>query len=302
MTRVPNITQHRHLVAMVQRNESNLSRSQLDLASGIRIRRPSDDVRGAAQALRGQAGRRRLEGLRAATEQVGHTATATESAMAEVQDLLMQARLVATEAGDASADSPEARAALAEQLNQLLEEMAEVANRRALGPGHLFGGNVTTPAPYVVTRDADGDITDVVATAGIEVPVTRMVGEAATEFPITGPGVFTDGGDIFDTLIDLRDAILADDDAEVLLAQGELDGEESHVAAEVGRLGGFLQRVQRTVENLSSREIGYEEIRSEAMDTDVAASVMELTNAETFYQAALQMSARVSQLNLMSFL
>lgn len=302
MTRVPNITQHRHLMETVQRNEANLTRAQLDMATGIRIRRPSDDVRGTAQALRGQAGRRRLEGLRAATEQIGHAAKATEAGMNELQDLLLQARLVATEAGDASSDTPEGRTALAEQVNQLLEEVVEVANRRGVGPGYLFGGNVASPAPYFITRDAQGDVTDVVATAGIEDPVTRIVGEEATTFPITGPGVFTQGGDVFDTLIDLRDAILAGDHPEILVAQTELDGEETHLASQLGRLGGFIQRVDRAVDNLAEREIRYEDIRSEAMDTDIPATVLQMTNAETFYQAALQMTARVSDLNLMSFL
>jgi flagellin-like hook-associated protein FlgL len=38
------------------------------------------------------------------------------------------------------------------------------------------------------------------------------------------------------------------------------------------------------------------------MDTDMAEAMVKLSSEETFYQAALQMAARISGLNLMSYL
>jgi flagellar hook-associated protein 3 FlgL len=177
----------------------------------------------------------------------------------------------------------------------------EAANRRH-HEGYVFGGKLSDLEPYAVTRDANGDITAVTARPGIDEPITRMVGERPATFPITGPGVFAGGGDLFQTLIDLRDALLADDGAAVTAAAAALELIEHNVVDSQARLGSFTNRLDAAIEALESGQLRLEAERSRLLDADMADAALRLTTEETLYQAALEMAARVSELSLVNYL
>ena len=68
MTRIPNITQQRHLMQTIQRNQSMLARTQLQIASGTRIQQPSDDRLGTARAMAAMSGIIASSGAQASRE------------------------------------------------------------------------------------------------------------------------------------------------------------------------------------------------------------------------------------------
>jgi len=289
------------MVANLARQSDQMGRLSLSLATGQRIARPSDDLTGAVRALTAMNSHRHLAGRQRATDLTEFLGTSLETATQNVADVIGEARVLAARAGNELGDTPDQDAALAEEVNQLLESLVETANHRALGR-YVYGGKTPHTAPYTPTRDVNGDITGVVATPGIEDPITRLVGDAEVQVPITGPSIFAGGGDAFQALIDLRDAILASDAPAVATAAADLDAVESNVASELAAVGSFLRRIESEIADLEERTTNMEAERSRAMDTDVAEAILQLTSAETFYQAALQVSARVSQLSLVNFI
>jgi flagellar hook-associated protein 3 FlgL len=302
MARVPDVTTHRHLVDAVQSAGARLAQERLDIATGVRVHTTSDDVFAANRAMDGQNVLRRAEGLLKATDNVEFLAKAGDAALASVTDLLARARELVTRAGNDGTSSDESDQALATEVNHLLESLLEEANRRGLGGTYLFGGKTADTAPYTATRDAQGNITGVTASVGIEEPVSKPVGESVVTFPLTGPGVFADGGDLFQTLIALRDGLVAGDYAAVAAAQPSLEAIESHVATQYGKLGSFLRRISWAQDQLEEEKFAGELQRNRAMNTDLPEAVTSLSHHEALYQAALEMSARVSQLSLMRVL
>jgi flagellar hook-associated protein 3 FlgL len=286
----------------VENASERLARQRLDIATGVRIHALSDDPFASNRAMDGQSTLRRAEGLKKATESVEFLARAGEAALSSISDIVSRARELVTRAGNDGTSSDESDQALAEEVNHLLESLLEEANRRGVGGEYLFGGKTIATVPYTATRDAQGNITAVTAAAGIEEPESKPVGESVVEFPLTGPGVLSEGGDFFQVLIDLRDGLAVGDLSAVTAAQPALEGIESHVAMELGRLGSFMRRVSWADEHLDEIAFQGELQRTRAMDTDLPEAITALSHQEALYQAALEMSARVSQLSLLQFI
>jgi len=286
----------------INRTGGRLAELQLQVATGRRVRRPSQDIIAANQGMDSLSERRRLAGLKEATLMGRVLFVAMESAIGTATEIAGKARTLALHAGNEAEGQEEDDAAIAAEVDQLLEELVEVGNRRDPSGAYVFGGKANDNPPYTVERDADGTITAVTAAAGIDEPITRVIGEAEARVPITGPGVFADGGDFFQALIDLRDGLLNDDPDVVTNAADALDGIESHVVSQQSRIGSFLNRVDSSVVSLEERDLQAEARRSRAVDADLADAMVSLATQETLYQAALQVASRISTLSMMNYL
>jgi flagellar hook-associated protein 3 FlgL len=299
MARVPDVTTRRHLLDHIARHSNLLASRQLDIASGQRIRKPSDGLFETSRAMAVMSEKREASSFASATDSTQFLAATLENGVSGVLDLVSKARAVGVRA--ASDPSDVGTEALAEEIDAALEELLEVANRRAVG-SYVFAGEAATTQPYTATRDAEGNITSVSAAPGIDEPLVRLVGRAQVEVPITGPGVFTEGGDAFQTLIDLREAVLAGDHDAIQAGIDGLEAIEGHVSNRLAALGTFRNRVDEAIVRLEDESVALEQERSRAMDTDMADAMVQLSSEEFFYQAALSMSARVSNLSILNFL
>lgn len=299
MPRVPDVTTRRHLLDHITRHSSLLASRQLDIASGVKIRKPSDGLFETSRAMAMMSGKREAEAFAQATESTQFLAATLENGVSAALDLVTKVRAIGVRAGSDSADI--GAEALAEEIDSAIEELLETANRRAVG-SYVFAGEAGTTQPYTATRDADGTITGVTAAPGIDTPLIRLVGRSEVEVPITGPGVFTAGGDAFQTMIDLRDAVLAGDHDAIQAGIDGLAEIETHVSTRLAALGTFRNRVDNAIVRLQDESVDLEQERSRAMDTDVADAMAQLSSEEFFYQAALSMSARVSKLSILNYL
>lgn len=299
MARIPDVTARRHLMGHVERHSSLLAMRQREIASGQRIHKPSDDLFDSSRAMSVMSEKRRTDGFLRATESTKFLAATLENGVTGVVDLVSKARSLAVRAASDAADA--GTEALAEEVNAVLEEMLEVGNRRALD-SYVFAGEASDTEPFTATRDAAGDITAVISAPGIDQALRRLVGRNEVEVPVTGASLFQEGGDAFQTLIDLRDAILANDHDAIDTAITGLAAIEENGGNQLAALGTFRNRVDTAVVQLDDELIGLEQERSRAMDTDMAEAMVQLSSEEFFYQAALSMSARVSNLSLLNFL
>lgn len=299
MARVPDISSRRQLTSLMSQNAERLARRQLEIASGLRLHRPSDDLLSTARALMAKSDIREVDGRISATERTDSLATAMETALTNVQDILTEVRVLATQAAnDASGDI--ATEPIAQQINQLIESLVEISNRKVFGV-QLFGG-VTNDVPYTPVRDVNGDITAVTPLAGIDEPLVAIVGDEEIELPVTGPAVFAGAGDVFATLIALRDAVRADDSAAITAGMTALETDQDAVTNVQAGLGGVSAKIRAALTQLRDRAVSRELERSRAMDVDMAEAAVALSADEASYQAALQMAARVSNLSLMNLL
>jgi flagellar hook-associated protein 3 FlgL len=289
---------HESALQGVRQSQTRLAQLQSQLAAGRRIQRPSDDAAGIVQVLQTRSALRAntqwSRNLVRARQQV----QATEGALGAVSDRLAEARVLAAQGADA-AQSDAALAALATQVDGLLEELLDEANRTADGV-RLFGGTDTLTEPIAATRNASGEISAVTGVSAAPAgEVLRLVGEGERLAVNTPCGeVFGDDLDGFRDLIALRDALRAGDRAAVTALQPQLDADLQRVSIAQSMNGVLTQRIDNLETRLGTDATELEAARSAAEDLDVARAVVEYQAEQAVLEAALSMTSRLLELSL----
>jgi flagellar hook-associated protein 3 len=219
---------------------STLARQQDHLAASKRLLVPSDDPAGAAQAV---VTRSRQAAADQWTRNIGEARDrlmATDETLGSVANVLTRAHELAVQGANDTNDA-QARQALGSEVDQILEGLVSLANTRRPRDEYLFGGQESTRAPYVATRDANGTITAVTPNArGIDGsrPAEVWDGLSVTT-DVSGTAVFgspTDQSYAFGALIRLRDSLLANEGgvSETLALTADVD------AAGAANAGAYL--------------------------------------------------------------
>lgn len=189
--RVTTANQYANAIEQLQRRQRELNEAQTEMTSGKRVNRASDDPTAAARAERALATEARAVATQRAVDASRNNMALAESALADGGDLLQGMREVLVQAGNASYSDTE-RAALADRLTALRQQLLSVANRGDGSGGFLFAGQGATQQPFV---DAAGGVQfrgvngEMQAASGEALPLT-VDGAAAWLQARSGNGVF----------------------------------------------------------------------------------------------------------------
>jgi flagellar hook-associated protein 3 FlgL len=288
----------RSILADLNRSTERLSRTQGKLSSGKELTRPSDDPAavGKAMLLRESVGatqqhQRNVLDARGWTE-------ATEAALASMTDVVHRAKALVVQ-GASDSSSPQARASIAKEVDQLIASLKEQANT-AYGGRYLFSGTATKTAPYATATDAYQGNPD---------PIAREIGPGVsltintTADRVLGSGQAAADDKLLDTLADIRDHLLSGDTASL---QGtDLQRLDAGVdtlldlRAANGAVGNRLESAESrlaAVEELATKSL------SDTEDADMAKTLIDLSTQTSAYQAALKAGASIVQSSLMDFL
>ncbi len=178
-------------IANLQRRQVEMAESQMQLSSGKRVNRASDDPTAAARAERALALEARSAASQRAVEASRNAMQLGESALGDAGELLQQAREKLIAAGNATYSAAERRS-LALALRETRKQLFAIANRPDGAGGYLFAGQGSSSPPFVDTPAGvefrgTGGQTDVAS--GESLPVT-LDGPATWLQARTGNGVF----------------------------------------------------------------------------------------------------------------
>ncbi|MCW5754616.1 MAG: hypothetical protein KIT24_07925 [Phycisphaeraceae bacterium] len=107
---------------------------------------------------------------------------------------------------------------------------------------------------------------------------------------------------IFTRLIDLRDALLADDTAGITLAGEGLDRAIDQTAQTRGLVGGYARRIDDQIRHIEDRTVLDEIVRSQLQDLDFAAAASRFTLLQTQLEAGYRSAASIGRMTLLDFL
>lgn len=178
-------------VDQLQNRQQQLSESQLQLTTGKRVNRASDDPAAAARAERMLAAESRNNASQRAVDASRTAMSLTEAALGDAGELLQQAREALVAAGNGSY-SAEERRIQATHLKEIRAQLLHVANRSDGGQGYLFGGQGASSPPFT---DAPGGVTfqglggQINVSSGEPLPLT-LDGDATWLRARSGNGVF----------------------------------------------------------------------------------------------------------------
>ena len=295
-SRITTMMVSRNVLADINNTAERLDRTRAKASSGKELTRPSDNPYATARALRL---RQSLEGTRQyqrnAEDAIGWQ-EATEQALSSITEVVHQARDLIVQAGSDTV-TPEARSAIAAQLNQLILSVKDSGNATYAGR-FLFGGTRTTAPPYAANDATDtyrGN-TGVIAreigpgvSLGINVAGSRVVGGGGTGLLGVLRGAIahlaaSDGASLRGTDLQAIDGALD----QVMSARAENGANSNRIESALSRLG---QLEESTLGQLSKTE-----------DADFAQVMIDLNSQQAAYQAALKAGANIVQSSLMDFL
>lgn len=299
--RVATESLHQGTIRHIRASQARIARLQSQISSGLRIERASDDPRGAAQALQ-------LRGALRAREQWSRNlifarqfAEATEGSLSAMSDLVGEARVLATRAD--GSQSPESLAALATEVNTVLESLLQEANRAQDGV-HYFSGSDTLTSPIAVERDAAGEVVGVTAASRRpEGTLQRELGQGTLVRVNTPPAdVFGEDLELFEHLIALRDALRAGDPETAAGMQSAFDQDLQRIGIAQAVSGALTQRLDHLEERLGQEETGLEAMRAEVEDLDMAQAVIDYQEEQAVLEAAYTLSSHLLDLTLTRYL
>lgn len=287
------------------------SRLQSQAATGQRVRLPEDDPVALRRVLdlnsefrsTGQYSRniaRQLE-----------LAQASFSGIKGIKTLSDRAGEIATQVDDLK--SPEELQFYAKEVTEMIKQAVHVMNTTNRGDA-VFGGTIADRPPFVMTLDANNNVTGVTYQGNTSLAETEIsegvtintqaLGENTTG---SGPrGLVTDsrtGADFFNHLISLQNNLLAGNIAGVAATdRTNLANDESNILYHISSNGAIQSRLEATDALTRERGTSIEGQVSKEVDADLAQTLVKLNQTQTAYQAALQSGAKALGLSLMDYL
>ncbi len=287
-------------VRNINNQSSRLLTLQEQLATGLRVNRPSDDPIDARRAvsIRALLGKNEqyLANISMVNSPVAETNTSVETILSSFNRAW---ELTLRGANGTNAQSQ--LDALALEIDQILEGIFSTANHETNGR-YLFGGTRTTTPPYEAVRNAEGEIT-AVNFVGNSDPVRVAISEVLDlQYNETGSEVFSESQDIFQTLIDVRDNLRAGDTAALgSVRLEEMETVRGQLTSALARVGSIQNRLDRSVEELEEFGLQLQTQLSDAIDADYAEVVTQLNAQTNAFQAALSAAARAILPSLLDY-
>ncbi len=266
-----------------------MNEAQTAVTTGKRILRASDDPVGAAQVQKlnstlGDLGQYRRNG-----EHATSVLNLADGALGNLGDMVRQAKDLVLQANNATA-TPQARAAAAEQIARIKEQVVSIAGTTHNGR-YLFSGQKTDTPPF--------DAAD---------PTNTYRGDAGALRVETDRGEYSviniSGDAVFSQLLDDLDSVRTELAAGKPSANGiaALSGGLDRVLTARGTLGAVGNQITQTRDRLDAAEQEFRVLLSNTEDMDMAQAIVEMQAAQNAYEASLAGTARLFEQSLMDYL
>jgi len=278
---------------------------QNQATTGQSITAPEDDPTGMVQALGLQA-----DG--AAVAQYAQNISTLQNRSDLVGNALQQLKTISDRVGDLATQSDDTASPTQLQANaiettSLIKRAVDVMNSKD-GDNYLFGGTASDQPPFVMTTDANGNVTGVTyqgnatvidteigqnITASVDVPGANTSGSGAR-------GVITDsryGADFFNHLISFQNNLVAGNKSAIQSTdRAALGKDEDNLIYQIADNGAVGARLVAGAAAASAKQSSLNTSLNSVAGADLTQTITQLTQAQNAYQLAMQSSASIMQL------
>ena len=279
-----------------QRTISRLATYQEQLSSGKRINQVSDDPGAARSALRYRAESMQTAKYLDNISKGDSFITASDSAMEQMSQVLNDAKSLAVQGANGTQDAA-SRKALGQSVDSLLTRLVDLANTVHDGR-YLFSGTATFTQPFA--RSADG--TTVNYGGNLDTFEVQIGPGSQVNVNQDGNTMFKQEVDIFGSLVELRDALRANDASKITGLIQTVDDAHAHMNDLHGALGGTEQRLELARNQLESAKVNLDGLVSAAEDADFPEVIAQMQLAQVALEAGLKAGAKVLRPSLLDFL
>ena len=280
----------------LQRTKERIVRAQEQIASQLRVAKPSDDPSIFGQVILDKSALadndQWIRNIQFGTARVAvsdQTLGQTQSLISRVRELAVQARSDTT--------SAQGRVTIAQEVRQLHRQLIQLANTEVAGQP-VFAGTKTDAPPFVL------GVGDTVSYQGNSESQSIGVGpNQTTQIVLPGDQVFTGPTtNIFNGLSNLLVALESNNGAGIEVGIGSLDQAIDQISLAQGQIGAIANRLDTAHGTSLVVSAAIQQALSDQTDTDLATALTELQLQQTAYQATSQTFIRLFDSSLLNFL
>jgi flagellar hook-associated protein 3 FlgL len=284
--------------ANLERTAEQLAKWQQQVASGLRVQKPSDDPSAAAAGLREREQIAQQDQYESSADSATARLAVIDTVLSSIIDRLTEAKTTILSARGTTA-TPERRAAASDELRSLRDALAAAFNTSFQGT-YLFGGSSGTTPPY--TELPDGSIAaNAIDQTPISVDIDRNIAVQIT-YGAAGVAQGSDPASVFQHLDSAIAAALAGNDAALQAAADGIEAAFDRATSTQSHVGASIRAVE-----VQHGRIGQLRRASEARITDLeganlAEAISRMNQSDAAYRAALGAVANTSKTSLMDYL
>jgi flagellar hook-associated protein 3 FlgL len=331
-----------HVKETINRTKGRMENLQTQSATLKKLNTPSDDPVGASKVLEIRTDKVNNEQFLMNSKLAEAQLNNTESALAELADMVVRAKEIAIQQASGASANDETRFAVSEEINQLYQSAIGVANRR-VGDRYLFGGYKTDKPPVTAEGKYVGDDGQMMVEVGRDVFIAmNLPGNEAFNTnprverrpadpqdpnnPATSPelqmraanrtlasysakgaapapsGAQPENVNVFEELQNLRIGLLTSDAETIRSTLDRFDQIHGRLTSMRAKIGSRVNGLQTMTNSLERQTLTNAQLGSHLEDADMAQVVSDLAKEETVFRSALQSSNKLLQPTLMDFL
>lgn len=316
-------TTYRMLGSRLNTVSTQLEELRSIAATGKKLNKPSDDPASIRPVLNT---RKQISNVDRYLETMGKsldTMQATDGHLEHVENIMQRAKEIMTNTINGSLNN-EDRTVLADELVQLRKELVDAANGMVDGK-YLFAGYeedtkpfVENPAydpalydpadsttwPYLYQGDENATSLEITTGELIQVNLTgNDLFFGTSTWSTTTPNSIQAGRyDLFAELTQAEEAIRANDQSAMQTSLDDLEGAAEQNRRLRSQLGNRASRVESAMDYQQGVLIDLKQILSRYEDADAIEAFNAIVQQETAFQAALNVTAKVSQLSILDFI
>jgi flagellar hook-associated protein 3 FlgL len=277
--------------ANLAKQSTQLMETQLKLATGKRINKPSDDPIGIGKVLDYRSTKSLINQYRNNIVDAKTRVEYTETVLGQINDFIEQAKKIAAN------PNTQDKTALAQEIANIRQQVLGLANSK-YGANFLFSGHNSDTAPF--------DLTPPYGYNGDAGSHRVVVGEGITvTMDADGSQMFIDAGDnLFQVLDDLETALttIPYNPAAVQSSVDPLYRIADRVQLARSGLASDYKRLERTDAFWKQFGNAVETMRQKVEDADITKTAVDMQVQQTAYEVLLATSAQVIQPTLVDFL
>lgn len=322
---------------LMQTNLDRITNDLLNLrtqgASGLKLNKPSDDPGAIRPVLSTRTQLQQNDRYLETMGQAGDKMAATDGHLSTVENILVRAKEIAINSMNSGLNDSDL-ATLGGEVGELRNELLARSNS-VLDGRYIFAGYQEDTIPFIENPDYDpalyngddvntwpvlyqgdhhpteleitpGEVVEVNLTGNeLFLGVPRATAEAGYSDPIDVPAGSID---LFTVLTRLEEAIRAGNVDDINGQGGSIQAqlENVEIAADQNRgmrsqLGFKASRIETAIAQQESARVDLEQILSRYQDVDMIENFNDIVEKETAFQAALNITSRVSQISILDY-
>ncbi len=293
------------LMLNLNRNAQQMNNTQNQLATGMKINKPSDDPVGITYSLRYRAELSSNEQYQKNVDSAVSWLEFNDTVLNQAGNVVQKLRELTVQASTGS-NPQSALDSINEEVLQLKEQLIDIANSKLNGK-YIFNGQKYDVKPYEFTKNADGS-SDTTAAAGVVTDpgaINFIVGESV-QLPInvTGTEVFGSGeqDNLFVIINNISGALKSGNHVGVSAQLGMIDTRMDKILSTRAEFGAKSNRVELMQGRLGDLEVNLTDLQAKTEDANYAELIMNSKIQENIYNASLSAGSKIISPSLMDFL